>query len=114
MSFMTQTDYRESEVQTDPCTLDYVYDYKDVLPEVSALEGLHYDHGLPVRQTTQEADLEVVRGLVAVKHERERLPTVGDPTRALAQRRLIENTSNVSSSRTHNTIHPLLDVDLPD
>ena len=24
----TQTDYRESEAQTDPCTLDFVYDYK--------------------------------------------------------------------------------------
>ena len=53
-----QTDYRESEAQTDPCTLDYVYDYKDVLPEVSALECLRYDQGsLPARG---QEDLEVV------------------------------------------------------
>ena len=91
----TQTDYRESEVQTDPCTLDFVYDYKDVLPEVSALESLHYDHGLPTR--THE-DLEVVEGLRLIKAGKERLPTVGDPRRSIAQNRLIENQSNVSKT----------------
>lgn len=88
----TQTDYRESEAQTDPCTLDFVYDYKDVLPEVSALETMRYGRGLPVRS---QEDFEVVEGLKAVKAAKEHLPTVGDHRRSLAQQRIIENESNI-------------------
>ena len=89
----TQTDFRDSEVQTDPCTLDYVYDYKDVLPEVSALETLTYEnHGLPVSDAN---DLAVVESLKLQKARHDRLPTVGDPMRSLAQRRLIESQNQV-------------------
>ena len=50
ISFGTQTDFREMEVQTDPCTISY--DDDDVVrrkPEVASLAMLTHGRGLPVK-----------------------------------------------------------------
>ena len=50
ISFGTQTDYRESDIQTEPCTIDYADD--DVIrrnPEVTSLAMLRHGRGLPVK-----------------------------------------------------------------
>ena len=67
---------------------DYVYDYKDVLPEVSALEMLKYgaDGGLPVKD---EFDLKTVDRLRQQKINRDNLPSVEDPNRPVLQNRLL-------------------------
>ena len=65
-----------------------MYDYKDVLPEVSALEMLKYgaDGGLPVKD---EFDLKTVDRLRQQKNNRDNLPSVDDPNRSLLQNRLL-------------------------
>ena len=121
-AFTIQTDYRDSEAQTDPTTLgksntqfeftcemsyitiviaivlliylfyfvtpEYAYDYKDVLPEVSALEMLKYGPGggLPVKD---EYDLQNVDRLRYQKMQCDNLPSVQDSSRALVQNRLL-------------------------
>ena len=50
VSFGTQTDFREIEVQTEPCTISY--DNDDVIrrkPEVTSLSILKHGRGLPVK-----------------------------------------------------------------
>ena len=50
ISFGTQTDYREADIQTEPCTIDYADD--DVIrrnPEVTSLAMLRHGRGLPVK-----------------------------------------------------------------
>ena len=119
--FTTQTDYRDSEAQTEPATLgtviitlriddfmlrtiisynplrltyfenvltDYAYDYKDVLPEVSALEMLRYGPGggLPIKD---EYDLQNVDRLRYQKMQCDNLPSVQDSNRTLVQNRLL-------------------------
>ena len=127
--YTTQTDYRDSEAQTDPATLgyydmeticiyissldmicqictfinitDYAYEYKDVLPEVSALEMLRYGPGggLPVKD---EFDLQTVDRLRYQKMQSDNLPSVEESKRALVQNRLLgmkisDRVMNISS-----------------
>ena len=131
--YTTQTDYRDSEAQTDPATLgyyymttiymyiiyilsslehtlsnlyfydiiDYAYDYKDVLPEVSALEMLRYGPGggLPVKD---EFDLQTVDRLRYQKMQSDNLPSVEESKRTLVQNRLLgrkisDRVMNISS-----------------
>ena len=68
--------------------IDYAYDYKDVLPEVSALEMLRYGPGggLPVKD---EFDLQTVDRLRYQKMQADNLPSVEESKRALVQNRLI-------------------------
>ena len=68
--------------------VDYAYDYKDVLPEVSALEMLRYGPGggLPVKD---EFDLQTVDRLRYQKMQADNLPSVEESKRALVQNRLI-------------------------
>jgi hypothetical protein len=52
VSFGTQTDFREIEVQTEPCTISYEND--DVIkrrPEVTSLSILKNGRGLPIQST---------------------------------------------------------------
>ena len=67
---------------------DYAYEYKDVLPEVSALEMLRYGPGggLPVKD---EFDLQTVDRLRYQKMQADNLPSVEESKRALVQNRLI-------------------------
>ena len=74
---------------------DYAYEYKDVLPEVSALEMLRYGPGggLPVKD---EFDLQTVDRLRYQKMQSDNLPSVEESKRALVQNRLIGmKTSNL-------------------
>ena len=43
-----QTDYRENNTQTDPCTLTELDDYTQ---EIGCLRGLEFDYGLPVQNS---------------------------------------------------------------
>ena len=67
---------------------DYAYEYKDVLPEVSALEMLRYGPGggLPVKD---EFDLQTVDRLRYQKMQSDNLPSVEESKRALVQNRLL-------------------------
>ena len=67
---------------------EYAFDYKDVLPEVSALEMLRYGPGggLPVKD---EYDLQNVDRLRYQKMQCDNLPSVQDSNRALVQNRLL-------------------------
>jgi hypothetical protein len=50
VSFGTQTDFREIEVQTEPCTISYEND--EVIrrkPEVTSLSILKHGRGLPIK-----------------------------------------------------------------
>ena len=67
---------------------DYAYEYKDVLPEVSALEMLRYGPGggLPVQD---EYDLQNIDRLRYQKMQCDNLPSVQDSNRVLAQNRVL-------------------------
>ena len=67
---------------------DYAYEYKDVLPEVSALEMLRYGPGggLPVKD---EFDLQTVDRLRYQKMQSDNLPSVEESKRTLVQNRLL-------------------------
>ena len=80
---------------------DYAYEYKDVLPEVSALEMLRYGPGggLPVKD---EFDLQTVDRLRYQKMQSDNLPSVEESKRALVQNRLLgmkisDRVMNISS-----------------
>ena len=81
--------------------IDYAYDYKDVLPEVSALEMLRYGPGggLPVKD---EFDLQTVDRLRYQKMQSDNLPSVEESKRTLVQNRLLgrkisDRVMNISS-----------------
>ena len=80
---------------------DYAYEYKDVLPEVSALEMLRYGPGggLPVKD---EFDLQTVDRLRYQKMQSDNLPSVEESKRTLVQNRLLgmkisDRVTNISS-----------------
>ena len=90
--FSCETSYKFAKVMLiyDFCfiTPEYAFDYKDVLPEVSALEMLRYGPGggLPVKD---EYDLQNVDRLRYQKMQCDNLPSVQDSNRALVQNRLL-------------------------
>ena len=84
ISLGTQTDFRESETQTLPCSLNN----KKYSGELGAMSMLKYGKGLPV-QTSQ--DLEYVDQLREQHDKEANLPPKGDPLRPILQRKIIEN-----------------------
>ena len=82
---------------------DYAYEYKDVLPEVSALEMLRYGPGggLPIKD---EYDLQNVERLRYQKMQCDNLPSVQDSNRALVQNRLLGKYILRSHSRNNDTL----------
>lgn len=86
VTFGTQTDFRESEAQTLPCSLNS--NGKIIKGELGALSMLRYGRGLPVE--TSE-DLEVVDKLRHQHEKEEKLPPKGDPRRPILQRKLVES-----------------------
>lgn len=82
-SFGTQTDFRESEMQTVPCSLE-----ANVKGELGALGILKYGRGLPVQNSE---DLEVVDQIREQYEKEKTLPPKGDPRRPILQRKIIES-----------------------
>ena len=68
--------------------LDYGYEYKDVLPEVSALEMLKYgpSGGLPIKD---EFDLQTVDRLRYQKMQCDNLPSAEESNRTLIRNSLL-------------------------
>ena len=68
--------------------LDYAYEYKDVLPEVSALEMLKYgpSGGLPIKD---EFDLQTVDRLRYQKMQCDNLPSAEESNRTLIRNSLL-------------------------
>ena len=84
ISLGTQTDFRESETQTIPCSLNS----KKYSGELGAMSMLKYGKGLPVQNSE---DLEFVDQL-REQHDKEvNLPAKGDPLRPILQRKIIED-----------------------
>lgn len=126
----TQTAFRDSEAQTDPCTLDRPRE--TVLgigeaklkerPEILALEALEYERGLPVRD---EEDLDVVRGLLEqdklLRRRLDRSRHRGKAQLRASLRRTLENKckidwslrehfSNRAKTRRHESIRSAVDA----
>ena len=78
-----QTDYRESEVQTDPYTPDFIVP-EGKEPEVMALAGLKWGAGLPAGP----AELMKIDRLRYRRELEKQLPTDTDPA-SLARRKLM-------------------------
>ena len=84
ISLGTQTDFRESETQTLPCSLNN----RKYSGELGAMSMLKYGKGLPVQNSE---DLEYVDKL-REQHDKEvNLPPKGDPLRPILQRKIIES-----------------------
>ena len=71
ISFGTQTDYRETDIQTEPCTIDYADD--DVIrrnPEVTSLAMLRHGRGLPVKTNDDLVSFKRIRFYFYLVHIR--------------------------------------------
>jgi len=80
-----QTDYRESEAQTDPYTPDYVVP-EGTDPEVLALAGLRWGQGLPATA----AELVKIDRLRWKKAATDALPPLTDDAAFAARRQMLE------------------------
>eukprot|EP00730_Choanoeca_flexa_P000263 TRINITY_DN10121_c0_g1_i1.p1 TRINITY_DN10121_c0_g1~~TRINITY_DN10121_c0_g1_i1.p1 ORF type:complete len:756 (+),score=215.63 TRINITY_DN10121_c0_g1_i1:127-2268(+) len=81
----TQTDYRESETQTDPWTPDYVV-RPGSAPEVLTLATLSHGHGLPAGL----AEVEMIERARARRAWEATLPPADDPYRAVERAKAME------------------------
>ncbi|XP_061696768.1 cilia- and flagella-associated protein 91 [Syngnathoides biaculeatus] len=81
-----QTDYRESEAQTDPYSPDYVLRAGAPPPELLALASFTWDRGLPA----SFEEVEMIERARARRAWEERLPRLEDPNLLRKRRRMME------------------------
>lgn len=80
-----QTDYRDSETQTDPYTPPYVVKPGEQ-PELLTLANLSWGHGLPAGL----AEVEMIERARAKREWEATLPPLGDPEQKEKRRRMME------------------------
>lgn len=85
-TFGTQTDYRESETQTDPYTPDYITSPEEPEPEILGLAHLTYGAGLPASM----AELNLIQRMREKKAFEASLPPITDAASFELRKQMLE------------------------